>query len=123
MSLVLSPLFQETKQILVSKERCPKAFCSGEANANWNSDLYNCTFPALIDSWREEFSSQADTRPDAPFGFVQLSTIHGSHSTSTSVIRWHQTADQGLVPNDKMKNVFMAVAIDTYDEKNGIHPR
>ena len=97
----------------------------GEANVNWNwnIDLYNCTFPTLIDSWREEFSSHADTRRDAPFGFVQLYTNKGSDSTSAPIIRWHQTADQGLVPNDRMKNVFMAVAIDTYDEKNGIHPR
>merc|ERR550519_1692213 len=88
-----------------------------------NSELYNCTFPALIESWRKEFSSQADTRRDAPFGFVQLSTNKVTNFTGVPVLRWHQTADRGTVPNDRMENVFMAVAIDTYDEENGIHPR
>ena len=27
-------------------------------------------------------------------------------------IRWHQTADYGYVPNARMQNVFMAVAMD-----------
>ena len=38
-------------------------------------------------------------------------------------VRWHQTADYGYTPNPSMENVFMAVAIDTYDEPSGIHPR
>ena len=45
-----------------------------------------------------------------------------------TVIRWHQTADIGYVPNGKMPNTFMAVAPDTYDRienklRGGIHPR
>jgi len=30
-------------------------------------------------------------------------------------IRWHQSADYGYVPNHRMKNVFMAVAMDLPD--------
>lgn len=30
-------------------------------------------------------------------------------------IRWHQTADYGYVPNPRMPNVFMSVAIDLPD--------
>ena len=30
-------------------------------------------------------------------------------------IRWHQTADYGVVPNYRMWNVFMAVAMDLPD--------
>lgn len=30
-------------------------------------------------------------------------------------IRWHQTADFGFVPNLKMPNTFMAVAMDLCD--------
>jgi sialate O-acetylesterase len=30
-------------------------------------------------------------------------------------IRWHQTADYGYVPNNRMTNVFMAVAMDLPD--------
>ena len=37
--------------------------------------------------------------------------------------RNHQTADYGTVPNPRMPRTFMAVAVDTYDEENGIHPR
>lgn len=42
------------------------------------------------------------------------------------MIRWAQTANYGYVPNDRMKNVFMAVAIDLGDPKSpfgSIHPR
>jgi len=91
----------------------------GEANAGWNKNLYNCTFPTMIDSWRQEFM-----QPDAPFGFVQLSTIAwGNDGLSYPQIRSHQTADYNTVPNPRMPNTFMAVAVDTYDKDNHIHPR
>ena len=43
------------------------------------------------------------------------------------MIRWHQTGDIGYVPNSKLPNTFMAVALDTYDEEiaigmGGLHP-
>merc|ERR1712080_551832 len=82
-------------------------------------DKYNCTFPAMIDSWRKEFSYL-----DAPFGFVQLSTIkHGDTGLSYPQIRSHQTADYHTVPNPRMPGTFMAVAVDIYDREFGIHPR
>ena len=34
-----------------------------------------------------------------------------------------KTADQGVAPNPAQPEVFLAVAVDTYDEENGIHPR
>merc|ERR1712142_1121030 len=96
----------------------------GEANANWNMDKYSCTFPSLIRSWRNIFSSLSGTSEAAPFGFVMLSTIkYGTSGTTYPRLRWHQTADYGFVPNEKMPNTFMATAVDTYDEENGIHPR
>ena len=33
-------------------------------------------------------------------------------------IRWHQTADQGSVPNTRMPNTFMATAVDLTDDKS-----
>lgn len=42
------------------------------------------------------------------------------------IIRWAQTANYGYVPNDRLKNVFMAVAIDLGDPTSpygSIHPR
>uniref|UniRef100_A0A8D0BS21 Sialic acid acetylesterase n=1 Tax=Salvator merianae TaxID=96440 RepID=A0A8D0BS21_SALMN len=101
----------------------------GEANTVMNMDLYNCTFPALIDDWRKTFheGSQRQTQRYFPFGFVQLCTEHQLHPDDTfSVIRWHQTADFGFVPNKKMPNTFMAVTIDLGDENSpygSIHPR
>ena len=51
----------------------------------------------------------------------------GEKSNGFPVIRWHQTADVGYVPNDKMPNTFMAVAMDTWQEQlnelqGGVHP-
>ena len=104
----------------------------GEANSHTKrKDFYNCTFPALIKSWRKEFSSHSETDTHAPFGFIQLAPYREDPLFSGfPMIRWHQTADYGYVPNPKMKNVFMAVSIDTYDpipspaySNVGLHPR
>jgi len=58
------------------------------------------------------------------FRFVQLSTINYEHTNlNYPILRNHQTADYGTVPNPRMSQTFMAVAVDTYDEENGIHPR
>ncbi len=41
-------------------------------------------------------------------------------------IRWAQTADVGYVPNDRLQNVFMAVAMDLGDPTSpfgSVHPR
>jgi len=91
----------------------------GEANSGYHRELYNCTFPALINTWRQEFSN-----PEAPFGFVQLSTVSYTADTlEFPHVRAHQTADHHTVPNPVLPNTFMAVAADTYDEEHGIHPR
>lgn len=101
----------------------------GEANAEYNQDKYNCSFPAMIDDWRMAFhqGSGGQTAPDFPFGFVQLSTyIKSSKDDGFPNIRWHQTADFGFVPNLRMKKTFMAVALDLPDATSPygtIHPR
>ncbi|XP_077050657.1 sialate O-acetylesterase isoform X2 [Siphateles boraxobius] len=100
----------------------------GEANANYNRDKYNCSFPAMIDDWRMAFheGSVGQTALDFPFGFVQLSTYRKNDQLDGfREIRWHQTADYGFAPNERMKNTFMAVAIDVPDQKSpwgSIHP-
>ncbi|KAM8903262.1 sialate O-acetylesterase-like [Spinachia spinachia] len=101
----------------------------GEANAVYHQDKYSCSFPAMIDDWRLAFhnGSGGQTSLDFPFGFVQLSTYKkDSKSDGFPNIRWHQTADQGFVPNPLMKKTFMAVALDLPDETSPygpIHPR
>ncbi|XP_069764732.1 sialate O-acetylesterase isoform X2 [Narcine bancroftii] len=101
----------------------------GESNAAWHNAEYNCTFPAMIEDWRQAFhqASGGSSEVDFPFGFVQISAIrHQVPDDSFSWIRWHQTADFGYAPNLKMRRTFMAVAMDLGDEKSPygiIHPR
>ncbi|NXT78750.1 SIAE acetylesterase, partial [Zapornia atra] len=105
------------------------AWYQGEANANLHTDWYNCTFPALIADWRQAFhtGTAGQTDPLLPFGFVQLSTYRRqSPGDSFTRLRWHQTADLGVVPNPRMPGTFMAVAVDLCDESSpygSIHPR
>ncbi|XP_037361420.1 sialate O-acetylesterase [Talpa occidentalis] len=102
----------------------------GEANMGFHRDLYNCLFPELIDDWRLTFhqGSQGQTARYFPFGFVQLSSyLRGATpDDQCPEIRWHQTADFGYVPNQRMPNTFMAVAMDLGDRNSpfdSIHPR
>ncbi|KAL7981494.1 hypothetical protein Chor_002390 [Crotalus horridus] len=93
----------------------------GEANTLMNTDLYNCTFPALIDDWRKAFHEGSDgqTNKQFPFGFVQLCTaVQVQTNDKFPRIRWHQTADYGYVPNKRMPNTFMAVTIDLGDNES-----
>ncbi|CAM9870731.1 unnamed protein product [Bubo scandiacus] len=105
------------------------AWYQGEANTFLHTDQYNCTFPALIADWRRAFhaGSVGQTELLLPFGFVQLSTYRQqSPADSFARLRWHQTADLGVVPNAKMPGTFMAVAMDLGDERSpygSIHPR
>ncbi|NWY63358.1 SIAE acetylesterase, partial [Chionis minor] len=105
------------------------AWYQGETNAFLHTDLYNCTFPALIADWRRAFhaGSAGQTEPLLPFGFVQLSTYRRqSPADNFARLRWHQTADLGVVPNARMPGTFMAVAMDLCDERSpygSVHPR
>ncbi len=47
----------------------------GENNAGYNRDKYNCTFPKMIESWRNIWHDRTGgiTDPAFPFGFVQVS--------------------------------------------------
>lgn len=48
--------------------------------------------------------------------WLQLSTSGPNNEDATYVdIRWHQTADFGIVPNKRLLQVFMAVALDLPD--------
>ena len=92
----------------------------------------------MIDAWRNVWYTRTNstTDPTFPFGFVQVSFMPNdafivslmqlSTATNNSAqvggfpwIRWHQTFDVGYVPNEKVPNVFMAVALDLRDDPNG----
>ena len=47
----------------------------GEQNVNYNRDKYNCTFPKMIQAWRDVWHTRTNmtTNPQFPFGFVQVS--------------------------------------------------
>ncbi|KAM6295715.1 sialate O-acetylesterase [Aegotheles albertisi] len=105
------------------------AWYQGEGNALLHTELYSCTFPALVADWRRAFhaGSAGQTEPLLPFGFVQLSGYRGqSPDDAFARLRWHQTADAGVVPNARLPRTFMAVAMDLGDERSpygSIHPR
>ena len=117
-----------------------EADCTGgyPRGNHFSSVNYACTFPSLIESWRAHWHAATNgaTDPTFPFGFVQLSTWSdksnstcgdgGSASCDVGVVRWGQTANVGSVPNAKMPNTFMAVAVDLGDPaspEGDIHPR
>lgn len=68
------------------------------------------------------------TTIQATFKYLQLAPTETSNVTvgGFPVIRWAQTANYGYVPNKRMQNVFMAVAIDLGDPTSpfgSVHPR
>ena len=92
---------------------CAQVWYQGESNENSPLE-YNCSFPALIQGWRDAWHASTGglTDPQFPFGFVQLS-LHGglpcygkpacynmpTWSKGYGPIRWAQTASAGVVPN------------------------
>ncbi|XP_054748456.2 sialate O-acetylesterase-like [Lytechinus pictus] len=102
----------------------------GEANTP-SPASYKCLFPAMIEDWRAKWSegTGGQTNPSFPFGFVQICTSEfplTKPSQNYPVLRWHQTADNGFVPNPQQDNVFMAVTIDLPDTSSpygAVHPR
>jgi len=57
----------------------------------------------MISEWRRLWSKHSQTNPDFPFGFGQLSAWKPNYSgAEIPEIRWHQTADLGYAPNEKM---------------------
>ena len=102
----------------------------GEQNAGYpgdypghNRDLYSCTFPAMVAAWRQAWAKATDGDTDRkfPFGFVQLASFTNQRENlAWPQLRWHQTADVGVVPNDILQKVFMATAVDSDID---LHPK
>ncbi|XP_065647941.1 sialate O-acetylesterase isoform X2 [Hydra vulgaris] len=99
----------------------------GEQNAI-NPEGYNCTFPAMVNGWRKEWSdgTGGQTNMKFPFGFVQLASFNDNTIPGFPTLRWLQTAGYGYVPNKQQENTFMAVTMDLADNNSpygSIHPR
>ena len=102
----------------------------GEQNAGYpgdyqghNRDIYDCTFPSMINNWRKKWSeaTNGDTDEMFPFGFVQLAAFTQQREhLAWPVLRWKQTANYGFTPNPVMENVFMAAAMD---DDIDLHPK
>jgi sialate O-acetylesterase len=61
----------------------------------------------MISEWRRVWSENSPTSSSFPFGFIQLATWKADYAGSDyPVIRWHQTANVGYVPNDAMPVKF-----------------
>ncbi|XP_014790821.1 sialate O-acetylesterase [Octopus bimaculoides] len=96
----------------------------GESNSQ-HPQQYSCLFPAMVADWRQKFNegSYNQTSSTFPFGFVQLAPYN---KLQFPALRWAQTANKGYVPNEKLPNVFMAVAMDLPDPTSpygSVHPR
>ncbi|XP_010184449.1 PREDICTED: LOW QUALITY PROTEIN: sialate O-acetylesterase, partial [Mesitornis unicolor] len=95
----------------------------------WNAmihPLLNMTLHGI--AWYQDGSCQGAEFP--PISASQLSTYRRqSLDDRFARLRWHQTADLGVVPNARMPGTFMAVAMDLgeqHDEHSpygSIHPR
>ena len=60
----------------------------------------------MISTWRKIWStfSRVGTLTNFPVGFMQLSTWNANdNKPGFPVVRWHQTADHGFVPNQELQ--------------------
>ena len=76
---------------------------------------YGCAMPALIDSWREVWAMSSSGEDKRIFGIATLAgggpACEGS-TQNMAGMRWSQTANYGVWPNDAMPNVFGAQLYD-----------
>ncbi|NWK54146.1 hypothetical protein HW115_00870 [Verrucomicrobiaceae bacterium N1E253] len=82
----------------------------GETNQK-NPDLHNLLFPMMINDWRQHWGLG-----DFPFYYVQLPSVDRP--------TWPLFRDGQRLTLKKMKNIGMAVTIDTGDSRNkkNVHP-
>merc|ERR1711971_1007899 len=96
----------------------------GESSSSWNPSSYLCTFPTMIDAWRQTWAERSGTDPDFPVGVVQVGPWKNPPAVRDEgslfpLIRWHQTLDFGYLPNPEQERMFLAMSLDTYRIKDG----
>ncbi|KAF4532323.1 hypothetical protein B566_EDAN003626 [Ephemera danica] len=92
----------------------------GESNTGYNQDYYSCHMQEMVNDWRNTFVDGAVPVPSEgnlayPFGIVQIGPYSGGGNSGYGFLRWHQSADQGTLPNSFISEGFMAAAYDTTD--------
>ncbi|XP_065346024.1 LOW QUALITY PROTEIN: sialate O-acetylesterase-like [Cloeon dipterum] len=103
----------------------------GENNVNKNPDYYSCHITAMVQDWKKTFHQgnvSAENGVAFPFGIVQIGpTLPGLLGNyKWGFLRFHQTADQGVLPNAFLPESFFATAYDLTDRDaptGQIHPR
>ena len=73
---------------------------AGEANANYNTNLYNCTFPEKINDWRDKW-----TGGFGPYGFVQLANFVGNGGVTVRCVRFSDKHAGVLTTSQQNTNV------------------
>ncbi len=65
------------RYVINNNDRAAVTIILGENNAGYNRDKYNCTFPKMIEAWRNIWHTRTEsiTDPTFPFGFVQVRTL------------------------------------------------
>ena len=101
----------------------------GEANSGWEPTKYSCLLHEMFAHWRSTWALRSDTSENFPVGIVQLgpltNKLNGTRINNGEffpLVRWHQSLDFGVLPNQMEENMFMAVSMDTYYQDE-VHPR
>ncbi len=71
----------------------------GEANAVYNTNNYTCTFPKMIQYWRQIWKERTNniTNIEFPFGFVQVSLLKSTKEFHFYVDKWLKLIDIFIV--------------------------
>ncbi|KAF4532321.1 hypothetical protein B566_EDAN003624 [Ephemera danica] len=103
----------------------------GESNTGYNQDYYPCHIQRMVQDWRNKFVNGIVEVPNEnglkfPFGIVQIGPYSGGGDSSYGILRFHQTVEQGVLPNLYIPESFFAASYDTTDPTSptgDIHPR
>ncbi|CAB3376685.1 Hypothetical predicted protein [Cloeon dipterum] len=91
----------------------------GSTNVEWNADFYACHITALVNDWRNSFQQgnvpADENRIAFPFGMFQNGPAERGENYQWGYLRWHQTVDQGVLPNSYLPEAFLGTTYDLTD--------
>jgi hypothetical protein len=91
--------------------------CGGTPGNSLTSVGYGCALPKMIAKYRARWSATPGTTdPLVPFGVVTLAAGTSEGSTRNMAgMRWSQSCNFGVMPNEACPNTFIAQAFDISD--------